>query len=197
MDFSNIPEGHEDGEEPVVFHYSREQRLKNAPQSVKDYYDGKFTAFRPGLFKALVATKANRFMLFSLVVCFLLVLFLGFFGPKPNVETYKGIPMVLNSFLYDGKVCVKLKISDVEKRYRGEYRAGIPVSVKFTPYDADNEIIVLSDESLVIHRQTYEGKELVFYKAFEDFDVSSVAAEVELLDRISDKKIVLRAKVER
>lgn len=196
MDFSNIPEGHEDGEEPLVFYYNREERLKHAPQNVRDYYEGKIVAFKPGLFKALVATKANRFILFALVVCFLLVLFLGFFGPKQNVETYKGIPINLKAFYYDGKVLVNVKIDDAEKKYREDYISGLPVSVRFIPYDADNNVIPLVD-SLVIYRQTYEGKKLVINESFDDFDIDSIYAEVELLDRVSDNKINLKTKVER
>ena len=40
MDFSNIDEGHIDGEPELHYFYNREERIKNAPPIVQEYYNG-------------------------------------------------------------------------------------------------------------------------------------------------------------
>ena len=214
MDFSNIDEGHLDEEEAgaeeerLVFYYDRSKRVKNAPQIVQDYYSGKFTAFRPGLFKALVATKANRFILFTLVVCFLMVLFVGFFGPKDNVCVIRGVKADLSAFVYEDfgeKVYVDLKLDPPSKQFLGEYEEPLPVKITFSAVNNDLQVI----EKIVVE-QTYSGKELyekhaenfskvkeakkkdkrksvkvdeVYFDAktsFSDYDIVSISAEVEL-----------------
>ena len=42
MDFDKIQESRSDDKEELHFFYNREERLKNAPQIVQDYYSGKF-----------------------------------------------------------------------------------------------------------------------------------------------------------
>ena len=60
MDFSGIKEGqasepgNESDEEKLVFHYSREERLKNAPELVQKYYSGELLTTKRGLFRALL-----------------------------------------------------------------------------------------------------------------------------------------------
>ena len=198
MDFSQIPEGHEDGEEPLIFHYDKAERVRNAPQIVKDYYDGKLIQKRPGLFKALVATRSNRLIFIALMVCFALVVFNMFFGPKPNVETRKGVPMTLAAFSYDGSVLVSLEFDDVWKIFAGKYSGGIPVFAKFEAVDVDNQVVgVLEDAGL------YEERQLFLRARFTDFDIASVNAEVVLKfggEENSDgdsRPVVLKAKVER
>ena len=193
MDFSQIPEGHEDGREEPVFYYSREERLKRAPQIVRDYYDGKIKPYRPGLFRALVSTRANRFIFFALVVCLALVVFNIFFGPRENAETYRGIPMTLAASSFDGRVYVSLRVADAQKKFEGEYGEGIPLSVKFSPLDAENENIVLSEERLLFDADSYRGKEIFFRTVLDDFDIASVAAEIDVLGQT----VTLRSKVER
>ncbi len=194
MDFSQIPEGHEDGDEPLIFHYNNAERVKNAPPLVKDYYEGRLVQKRPGLFKALVSTRSNRFIFIALMVCFALVVFNTFFGPKPNVETYKGIPMTLAAFSYDGSVLVSLEFDGVEKKYRGKYEKGIPVFAKFEAVDVDNQVVsVFEDAGL------YEENQIFLRAKFTDFDITSVNASVDLkLDGENEShSVVLKAKVER
>jgi len=189
MDFSKISEGHEDGEKPLVFYYNREERLKHAPQNVRDYYDGKIKAFKPGLFKALIATKANRFILFALVICFAVVVFNIFFGPKANVETYKGIPLTLKTLHFynsnidnqeDG-IYIVLEIADVEKKYRGIYKDE-RVKVNFRILNVDNQIVHKEIiEKKYSGKKTGLGFKLSDY-ALEVVDAKHVEADIELLD---------------
>ena len=84
MDLNTIDEGHsekrnEDGE--FHYYYSREERLKNAPQSVKDFYAGKM-APKKGLFKVLFATRANKFLFMSIVVFVAVIWIFTFFSGR-------------------------------------------------------------------------------------------------------------------
>ncbi|BDC96261.1 hypothetical protein [Treponema saccharophilum] len=199
MDFSDIPEGHADGEEPLVFHYSRERRLEHAPQIVRDYYDGKLTAFRPGLFKALVATKANRFMLFALVLCFCVVLFNAFFGPKENAETYRGIPLVLKTFRFAessaGEVFAVVEVGDAEKRYADSYGNGneVVITAKFRFLDVDNQIVLDEAEKTAV----YSGGKMSLGVKAQDFELSSVEALILLRNAGIDASVSLRSKISR
>ena len=49
------------------FYYNREERLKNAPRTVKDFYNGKMKTPPRGLIKVLVATKGSRIIFLTLV----------------------------------------------------------------------------------------------------------------------------------
>ena len=53
-------------EENIVFHYSHENRIKNAPKIVQDYYNGNFK-LNKGI-KVLFKNAPNRVLLISLVV---------------------------------------------------------------------------------------------------------------------------------
>lgn len=193
MDFSNIPEGHEDGSEDLVFHFSNAERVRNAPQLVKDYYSGKLIQKRPGLFRALVSTKSNRFVFIALMVCFALVVFNTFFGPKANVETYKGVPMTLTAYSFGDKVLVSIQLSAVEKKFRGKYSNGIPVFAKIEAVDVDNQVV-----SNFQAADLYEEKQIFLRASFTDFDITSVNAEIELGGNgESEKTVLLKTKVER
>lgn len=109
MDFRNIDEGYNDNpEENLVFHYNREERLKKAPKIVQDYHSGKLTAYKPGLFKALVSTKSNRMIFFALIICLAVVIFTGLFN-KPEKNSLNGIGVSVSAMSFDETVYVSLK----------------------------------------------------------------------------------------
>ena len=68
--FEDVDEGHVDNDNTLHFHYNREERLKKAPQNVRDYYEGKIKPVKG--FKVLF-NKQNKFIFMSLI------LFVGFF----------------------------------------------------------------------------------------------------------------------
>ncbi len=165
MDFSNITEGYAENEEGLVFRYNRKERLAHAPQIVKDYYDGKIVAFKPGLFKALVATRGNRFMLFALVICFLIVVFYGFFGAKENEDSKFGVHFSLSAFTYEQlgeNIYVNLKIDPPTKKFVEDYDGEIPVKIEFFTVNAEGEI---SGKNTVLAK--YNGKKLFLEKQEE------------------------------
>lgn len=186
MDFRNINEGHEDGEEPIVFHYNREERIRNAPDLVKQYYAGELKRPR-GLFRVLVSNKANKTLLFVLVVCFILVGFIGFFGPKKNESAVSGVSFNLLAFSYDDTVYASLKFSEPDKKNRENYSENIPLKVRFSFFDADNMCIVFDEVN-----GSYNGKEVFLRTSCRDYDIFNVTAEFDFCD----EEVKLQASVE-
>ena len=60
-------ETRENGEEPLIFRYNRNERLKNAPKNVQDFYSGNFSTAPKGLFKSLFANKTSKIMFLTII----------------------------------------------------------------------------------------------------------------------------------
>ena len=58
-----------------TFYYSREERLKKAPQIVRDMYDPS-KQIKGGLFRVFVATRPLKIMFFSMLLFFMIALFI-------------------------------------------------------------------------------------------------------------------------
>ncbi len=186
MDFNQIEEGREDNqEENIVFHYNRDERIKKAPSIVKDYYNGTLKAFKPGLFKALVATKANRLMLFALAICFSVVIFVGIFNKK-NENTLCGIPLKLTAFSFEETVYASLNFDNAPPSKKNSDVVNTIVEMDFL--DLDNQIV---------HKETfahvYRGEETFLRTTFRDYDILNVEAIV----LIGDESTKLRCAVEK
>lgn len=109
MDFSHIDEGHGEGEEPLHFYYSREERLKNAPEIVREYYAGRGPRPVKGLFRALTATRGNRFLLASVAFFAAFVWIFSLLSGR-NDGTVGGVPAKFSAFLYEDSVYVSLSL---------------------------------------------------------------------------------------
>ncbi len=175
MDFKNVDEGHADihGKDsvPLHFYYSREERLKNAPQNVKDLYSGKM-APRRGLFKVLVATKGNRFMLTSILIFAAFIWIFSFLSGR-NARKFLGTDCVLSAFSYEESVYVSLHLKENKVRNSGE-PVQHPLSVVFQVFDVSG---MVSDRTEVF--ETYTGGELFVRTKFSDYDIMKVVATVE------------------
>ncbi len=185
MDFKNINEGYPDGEEPLHFYYNREERLKNAPKMVQDYYAGKIFNNEvgiKGLFKSLVSTRTNRFLLISLIF-FVACIYLYSFLQKNQNEVIFDIPCKIVSFSYDEKIYVSLKFE--QKKYKKNEKQVLiqkDFKIKFYAYNAENTKCYESEEFF----QEYTGNELFVRDNFPDYDIIKVEAEV-FFDQKSDK----------
>lgn len=175
MDFKNIDEGHPDGEEPLVFYYNREERIKNSPKIVKDFYAGKLIQKRPGLFRALVSTRQNRMVFFCLVAAVIMAFFFGFFGPSKNEASIAGVDCELSAFSFEDNVLVSVKFNEPAKKYKAKYESAVKVKALFSACDADGQKIFEKEINDV-----YNGKELFIRTTFADYDIFTVAADVEI-----------------
>ena len=174
MDFSKIDETRPDSpgdEEQMVFHYSREERLRHAPKIVQDYYSGDFKPYKGGLFKSLVSTRGNKLLLVTIVFTFGIILFVNYFGPQKSGATIAGVEARLSAFSYGDSVYVSLLLKDAPRKKKGEFADGIPVTVTFSVYDKENGLV---REEKVIGK--YEGNEVFLRTTFTDFDIIKVGA---------------------
>ncbi len=178
MDFNRISESHGDGdEEKIVFYYNRQERLKHAPKNVQDLYNGNFKVFKPGLFKALVSTKTNRLAFVAMVMCFVLVIFLGIFNKK-NEGTLSEIPFELSAFSFNEQIYASLKIEEPSKKHKIEGNKNFDVKFKFL--DKEKNLVYEVPQLLI-----YEGKEAFLRTTYHDYDIFYVITEIE-----TDKKVL-------
>jgi hypothetical protein len=142
-------------EENLVFYYNREERLKTAPQNVKDFYSGKMKKPPKGLFKALVATKELRYVFATLCIVFAIVLIAGL-TMKNTFE--------LSAFSFEESVYVSLKINDT--------KAGDTAEIVFTAYDAQG-----AEVNTATVKQEVNGGESIFRTTFKDYDIIKIKAD--------------------
>lgn len=164
--FEEVDEGHAEGEEKIVFRYNREERLKHAPQIVRDYYDGKMKPVRG--FKILWVNKTNRYILLSLI------LFVGFvwvYTALNNTRSYTKINNVgfdISAFAFQEEVYVTLKVLD---KKADEKSPPVKVETEVFFVNNDNQVIE-KKELMVVYRN---GEETLATKA-TDYDIIRVDA---------------------
>ncbi|MBS7311593.1 MAG: hypothetical protein KIG70_10485 [Treponema sp.] len=93
-----------------------EERIRNAPKIVQDFYAGKVNQFDKGLFKVLVAKKSNRIIFIILILCLLIVFINGNLGNRKNLKVINGYECELQSFSYDGTCYASLKVHPIAKK---------------------------------------------------------------------------------
>ena len=175
MDFSHIEEGHSEGDETMVFRYNRAERLAHAPKIVQDYYSGKMQIGGKGIFKSLVATRGNRFMLFSVIICAAAMMFMWYFGPSKSEDVINHVPVQLSAFSFSDTIYVTLELSDPNKKY--EAGSVFPVDVTFQFNNVDKQLAHSE-----IFSTKYEGKKELVRTTLKDYDIIEVRAVVKMGD---------------
>lgn len=102
-------------EEESQFHYyySREKRLENAPQLVKDNYAGKMKP--PSAFKALFGNRANRFVIISLVAVLAFTWLSNGISRNKNKGSVNNLNAELQAFEFEDQIYVSLKLNESKK----------------------------------------------------------------------------------
>ncbi|MGP1458469.1 MAG: hypothetical protein ACTTKL_04090 [Treponema sp.] len=176
-------EGTAAGGEALHFFYNREERLKRAPQIVRDFYDGKSGRPVKGLFRVLVATRTNRFMLVSVALFAAFVWFYSAFSERKSAN-FQGAPVALSAFSYEDAVYASLKFGERKPKSNRTFRAKrkervedfpqvFPVNVVFSAVDNAGGVSAQEELSGV-----YEGRELFIRTRFGDYDIIKVKALV-------------------
>ena len=176
--FDDVDEGHLDGEKTYKFYYNREERLKNAPQIVQDYYDGKLKPVK-GL-KVLVANKSNRYILLALVFFIATTWIYTGFNKSRNYSKINQIDCQLESFCYAEEIYTTLKIS---RNPKAKKTNPCKVAAEFFIINGDNQVISKESESML-----YETGEQFFRKKFADYDILRIDAIVTVSDEQSETK---------
>lgn len=191
MDFSKIEESREDkanSEEQMVFHYSREERLKHAPEIVQDYYTGKFHPYKGGLLKSLVSTRGNRMLFVTIIFAFGILWFVNYFGPQKSSGSLAGVDVHLSAFSYEDSVYASFRIENASKKKIAKFADGFPVTVTFTAHDRENTTLF---EEKVLGK--YDGKEVFLRTTFADYDIIKVVA----VCNMQDSYLTLESQIEK
>ena len=165
------------------FYYNREERLKNAPRTVKDFYSGKMKTPPRGLIKVLVATKGSRIMFLTLVFITALGIAISLVDKTANTEKKDGIHYTLNAFSFEEVVYVSLKLDE-----NSSYKKETEIDISFVAKDRSGTVSAKNTES-----GTYSGNELFFRTTFYDYDIILIDAVIQ----VGGKNILLTAPVEK
>lgn len=162
--FEDVDEGHAEGEEKLVFRYNREERLSRAPQSVRDYYDGKLKPVR-GI-KIFWVNKSNRYILLSLVI---FVAFVWIFTAVSNTRSYaaiNGTSFDLTAFAFQEEIYASIK---VKNKKADEKSPPVKVNAEFFFVNVDNQVVEKKELSLV-----YAYGEKTLATKVTDYDIIRV-----------------------
>lgn len=174
-----------------------EERIRNAPQIVKDYYAGKVNHFEKGLFRVLVAKKSNRIIFFIMLFCLVIVFINGNISHRDSLKVINGYECELNSFAYDDKVFASIKIHPVAKTKKKLEKMEVPEGkevyfpVKIDVYGITKSGVQIKFEEIPQGKIFYEQQ--IFRTSSVDCDIITVACNV----KISDKQEELSVKVSR
>ncbi len=176
----------DDEAQNLTFHYNREERLKNAPKMVRDYYSGDYKMPPKGLFKMLVYTKSSRIMLFVLIACLLLALFIGLMSPNADEGALSNIKLKLTAFAFQDNIYTQIVLKPDEKNTEKSIETSIDVDFNF--YDVDGALV-----ETVKKTDIYKGNELAIGTTSTDYDILKVEAVV----TIDNEQSALKATVKR
>lgn len=159
--FEDVDEGHGENEEKLVFRYNREERLRGAPQIVRDYYDGKMQPVRG--FKILWVNKTNRYILLSLII------FVGFvwvFTAINNTRSSAKINNIvfdMSAFAFQEEIYVNIKVKD---KQADKDSPPVKVGAEVFFVNNDNQVVEKKELTLVYR----DGEETLATKA-TDYDI--------------------------
>ncbi len=169
-------------EEELHFYYKREDRIQRAPQIVRSHYDGTSEKPPKGFFKSLVHTKSSRFLLGSIVLLVIMILFATNIPIDRNTGTIADVPFELSAFLFDGAVYVTLK------GFETPISSDMLISVYFRVLDSNKDIITYSSS-----HSFFDGNEKIFRTTFA---ISDIIQYVECDISMNKETIQLLTKVE-
>ena len=151
------------------FFYNHDERIKNAPQIVKDYYAGKMKPLRG--FQALYKNKANLYILLALVFFVGVAWIYTGFNRSRNYAKIKGIDCQLSAFCYEDEIYASCKFSLNPKSTRTD---DAQVQIKYQAINADNQVAWESDGDFA----TFSGKEFFLRTKLMDYDIIRMDAVV-------------------
>jgi len=165
------------------FYYNREERIKNAPQIVQDYYAGKMKPLR-GI-SLFTKNKSNLFILIALVF------FVGFTwiynaaNKNRNYSKIQDIDFEVTAFCYNDEIFVNTKI---KRNPRAKNLSEAEIKADFSAVDADKQVVAKSADVI-----TYKQGEDYLRAKFTDYDI----IRVDVLLSVNGEKKELSAIVKR
>ncbi|MBR7064391.1 MAG: hypothetical protein IKI31_04525 [Treponema sp.] len=170
MDFRNMNEGFAEGEEIFHYYYSHDERVKNAPKIVKDFYEGKSTPPK-GFFKILTASPVNRMGLFSIFVFMSVIILFSHTNGKSYQKNVGGMQFSLSSFSFSDEVFVSVSYEKSLKKKIENAEAKIEIYT----IDNQNAIVDFYEENVFFDDA---DESVIIRKKFTDYDIVKVRAVV-------------------
>ncbi|MCQ2240592.1 hypothetical protein [Treponema sp.] len=161
-------------EENLVFHYEKGSFRKREDLYTRNMATGR-VKMSPGFFKALVSTKGNKLVFFTMLICIGVTVFLGIFR-RTESDSIAGIQCTASAFSFDGKVYATLEMEKTSKK-----TDDLPVAI-------DVLLECINDENAVADKysETYsyvgEGKQFV-RAVFSDYDLKKLKVVVKNGDK--------------
>lgn len=191
FDFSEKPFVYSNEQkEKITTRYSREKRLRNAPENVRKMHDGVYTK-RPGLIGALFASKANAMLAILILLMMVFMFFYGKIRDTKELENFKLIMSVeFNSenSLEDNTIFVNVTIKPKTKDFYGE-----EIKLMFFAFDENDAVLGYKTLSSV-----YLAEEQILSSRLQlrapVKNLKKVKAQVELSEKIYvlEKKIRIK-----
>ncbi|ULQ60087.1 hypothetical protein K7I13_01800 [Brucepastera parasyntrophica] len=158
--------------ERLHFHYNREQRLKNAPESVQKIYTEGYTPNK-GFIKGLTANRGLRSILTVIIILCIVIAGIALFSDPEGTAALSGTSFKLKAFLYDETIYITLSCSG-NSSYNNETQ---PLIAVFQGLDTDG-LVVLEKTTV----EAYSGQELVVRTTMRDYEIKRVHANVSIND---------------
>jgi len=107
--------------EKLNFHYSREHRLANAPQSVRDLYNKENQTVKFSLLKPLVADKPRAMLFFSIIVLCVIIITVSLLGFLDNNHSLDGNKLMIKGTGFEDTTIIVLRktVSNKNQSYSG------------------------------------------------------------------------------
>ena len=167
-----------------------EERIKNAPKIVQDYYAGKACKFEKGLFRVLVAKKSNRCIFIVMIMLAAIVFIKANLGNSENLA-------VVDGYSYDETVFASIKIHPVAKTRNQLKKEKASDEIPLEKLEKDVKITLCGytdSGARVPFEEEINGKiydnEQIFRTRTIDYDIINVSAVVSVgseTDEISVK----------
>lgn len=162
-----------------------EERIRNAPKIVQDYYAGRAVKFEKGLFRVLVAKKSNRFIFFVMLFCLVISFVCGTLSGKDNIKAVNGYECELQSFVYDDKCYASIKVHPLAKTKKKLEKLSTDDGEMYFPVHAEFYGISSSDVQMKFDESpdgTVFLEPLILRTSTDDYDIIKVAALIRIGD---------------
>jgi len=184
--FEGVDEGHiqesEKNTSELHYFYNREERLANAPQNVKDYYEGRNKPVR-GI--RIFFTKQNRYIFIALIV-FCAAAFI--YNGLNNTRSYAKINELdceVSAFSYEDQIYTSLTL---KRNVKSKKVNPQKVTAQFFLVDADNQIVAKDTQSMIYS----EGEQYLRLKN-SDFEI----VRVDVIINVDNEENEISCKVKR
>ena len=179
---SNENAGKVNGEEKLNFYYSRERRLKKAPQAVRDLYD-ESKKNRSGFLKVLVADKPRAMVFFTILIMAAVIILLSLSNKTSSSYFLDGNKLEIKGIKYEGMVI--MAISKARKNTETAYSGAVDIAVSPAVQEGD-------ELSVFYHRIFFSLENEEDYRFTVPFD----SAELLIVLQTEKKTLKIRYKPE-